>query len=177
MAENENMGNETGSNQETPKTFTQDELNAIVQDRLNRERAKYADYSELKEKAAAFDEARESEKTELQNALERAEKAESAAAALQAEKERAAAVQQIAASSGVDAGLLAMMQGSTTEQIQANADVLKAKFAAVPKYPNITDTGSGGNTSTMTKDQIYAIKSDAERLKAIKENIDLWNKE
>ena len=35
-------------NTEPEKTFTQAELDAIVGDRLKRERAKYADYSDLK---------------------------------------------------------------------------------------------------------------------------------
>ena len=33
------------------RTFTQSEMNAIIQDPLNRERSKYADYDTLKEKA------------------------------------------------------------------------------------------------------------------------------
>ena len=37
------------------RTFTQSEMNAIIQDRLNRERSKYADYEALKEKAAQLD--------------------------------------------------------------------------------------------------------------------------
>lgn len=37
------------------RTFTQSEMNAIIQDRLNRERSKYADYEALKEKAAPLD--------------------------------------------------------------------------------------------------------------------------
>lgn len=32
------------------RTFTQSEMNAIIQDRLNRERSKYADYDTLKAK-------------------------------------------------------------------------------------------------------------------------------
>ena len=52
--------------QEESKTFTQDELNAIVSDRLKREREKYADYESLKEKATKLDEIEEASKTELQ---------------------------------------------------------------------------------------------------------------
>ena len=54
--------------QEPEKTFTQSELNAIVADRLSRERGKYSDYEELKTKAAQFDAAEEARKTELQKA-------------------------------------------------------------------------------------------------------------
>lgn len=52
------------------KTFTQAEMDAIIGDRLARERQKYADYESLKEKAEKFDKAEEANKTELQKALE-----------------------------------------------------------------------------------------------------------
>lgn len=51
-------------------------MDAIIGDRLARERAKYADYSELKQKAEAYDQAEELSKSELQKATERAERAE-----------------------------------------------------------------------------------------------------
>lgn len=41
--------------QQEPRTFTQAEVNSIVADRLTRERAKYADYDDLKTKAQQFD--------------------------------------------------------------------------------------------------------------------------
>ncbi len=41
--------------QQEPRTFTQAEVNSIVADRLTRERAKYADYDDLKAKAQQFD--------------------------------------------------------------------------------------------------------------------------
>lgn len=43
--------------QQPPKTFTQDELNAIISDRLAKEKAKFADYDALKTKAAEHDKA------------------------------------------------------------------------------------------------------------------------
>lgn len=47
-------------------------MNAIISDRLSRERSKYADYDDLKAKAAQFDAAQEAGKTELQKANEKA---------------------------------------------------------------------------------------------------------
>ena len=52
------------------KTFTQAEMDAIIGERLNRMKAKYADYDELAKKAKAFDEAAEASKSELQKAVE-----------------------------------------------------------------------------------------------------------
>ena len=60
--------------QQTERTFTQAEMNAIISDRLTRERSKYADYDDLKAKAAQFDAAQEAGKTELQKANEKAAK-------------------------------------------------------------------------------------------------------
>ena len=61
----------TAAQPQEERTFTQSEMNAIIQDRLNRERGKYADYEALKEKAAQFDAAQEAGKTELQKATEK----------------------------------------------------------------------------------------------------------
>ena len=55
------------------KTFTQDEVNAIVSDRLKRANEKYADYDALKEKASKLDEIEEAQKSELQKANEKAQ--------------------------------------------------------------------------------------------------------
>ena len=68
---------ETGTqntNQEAneTKTFTQAELDAIIQDRVKRERDKYKDFEDLKIKAQKFDEQEEANKSELQKAQDRA---------------------------------------------------------------------------------------------------------
>jgi hypothetical protein len=70
-----------GTGSGTPeRTFTQSELNAIVTDRLSREREQYADYAALKEKAEKYDAAQEADKTDLQKATDKV-------AALQAQVE------------------------------------------------------------------------------------------
>lgn len=65
----ETQGN-NGSGENKNKTFTQEELDAIVRDRLARERQKYPDYEELKTKAAEYDKVQEANKTELQKTQE-----------------------------------------------------------------------------------------------------------
>lgn len=83
MAETVNQAtnqNGTGAEPQGERTFTQSELNAIVADRLGREREKYQDYTALKEKAEKYDAAQEAGKTELQKATEKV-------AALQAQVE------------------------------------------------------------------------------------------
>lgn len=58
------------------KTFTQEEVNKVVKDRLARERQKYADYDELKGKAAQLAEYEEAQKTEHEKLSEARDKAE-----------------------------------------------------------------------------------------------------
>lgn len=52
------------------KTFTQAEMDSIIEGRLARERQKYADYDDLKEKASKYDEYQAQNKTELQKEKE-----------------------------------------------------------------------------------------------------------
>ena len=59
-----------GTGGEGARTFTQEEVDTIVKDRLKREREKYADYDTLKDKASKYDQSVESSKSELQKATE-----------------------------------------------------------------------------------------------------------
>lgn len=79
--------------QEPPKTFTQEELDRIVADRLARERKKaekYADYDDIKAKLAELEAAEDERKRAEMTAAERleAEKAEALKAAEEAQAER-----------------------------------------------------------------------------------------
>lgn len=119
------------------KTFTQAEMDAIISDRLKRERAKYADYSELAKKAKAYDEAEEASKSELQKAVEERDKYKAEVDKLHAERERADLVAKVAAEQGVDAALLARMAGDVEE----NAAFLKQQAESAPKYEPVHDGG------------------------------------
>lgn len=57
-----------------PRTFTQEEVDHLIGERLFREREKYAGFEDYKAKAEKFDAAEEAAKSELQKAQERAEK-------------------------------------------------------------------------------------------------------
>jgi formate-dependent nitrite reductase cytochrome c552 subunit len=57
---------------EEPKTFNQDEVNRIVADRLKREREKFGDVEELRQKAKDYDALQEQQKSELQRAADQA---------------------------------------------------------------------------------------------------------
>lgn len=56
----------------TPETFTQEDVNRIVAERVAREKAKYAGYDDLKGKAAKFDAIQAENATELDKAVAQA---------------------------------------------------------------------------------------------------------
>ena len=95
---------ETQENEQ--RTFTQAEMNAIIQDRLARERGKYADYEALKAKAAKFDEAEEAGKTELQKANEKADALQKQVDAFTKAEQLRTVRQKVSAATGVPAELL-----------------------------------------------------------------------
>lgn len=71
-------GGESSGSGDGPKTFTQAEIDRIVENRLARERAKYSDYDDIKSKADKYEELEAAQKTELEKAQERAKAAEKA---------------------------------------------------------------------------------------------------
>lgn len=150
MNETVNQENTTATQPETePKTFTQDEVNAIVADRLNRERSKYADYENLKVKAQKYDEAEEASKTELQKATERADALQKQVDALVSANSIREIREKVAKETGVPADLL---MGEDEETCRAQAEKLKAYIA--PGYPNVKDGGEVRHpASTKTRDQ------------------------
>ena len=122
--------------QPTERTFTQAEMNAIISDRLNRERTKYADYDDLKAKAQQFDAAQEAGKTELQKANEKAAKLQAQLDSLTKANTLRELRAKVAAATGVPAELLS---GDTEESCTAQAQAI-LKFAK-PGYPILPGGG------------------------------------
>lgn len=135
------------------RTFTQSEMNAILQDRLARERGKYADYETLKAKAEQFDRAEAAEKTELQKASERAQRLQAQldsltkAAALQ--KMRAAVAEQ---TSVPQALLSADTEEACTAQAQAILNFAKQQAG----YPVVKDGGGPVQNPTGSPGEQFA---------------------
>lgn len=130
------------------RTFTQEELDAKVKSRLERERAKYADYDDLKAAAEAH--------ADYDAILAERD-------ALKASAERAAMVGRVAAEAGVPASLVALLSGSTEDELAAQAAEL-AKATKARAYPNVGDTGTG--KPPITADDIRKIKDPRERIRA-----------
>jgi len=98
------------------KTFTQDQVNRLLQDRLARQKAQFQDYEELKTKAAEFDKIAEASKTELEKAQERAAQAE----------EQAREIQERARRTLTDAAITAAASGKFADPSDAAAFIDRA---------------------------------------------------
>ncbi|MCD0450774.1 DUF4355 domain-containing protein [Actinocorallia sp. API 0066] len=124
------------------KTFTQADLDRLIAERLKREREKYADYDELKQRAQAADQAADSSKTELQKLTARVEAAEKKAAA----SELKALKSEIAQAKGLTPSQARRLQGSTREELEADADDLLEAFGGSKKdEPKDTDKETEGD--------------------------------
>lgn len=148
MQETVNQGNEATKAAEETKTFTQDELNAIVNDRLGRERAKYSDYDAMKAKAAKFDELEEANKTELQKASEKVSALQDELNAIKKSNEIRDIRAEVAKEMGIPAELLT---AETREDCEAQAKAINAYASAQIGYPTLKDGGevtkqTGGST-------------------------------
>lgn len=119
---------------------TQEDLNRIIADRVSRERAKYADYADLKSKAAEYDKVQESAKTEMQKLTERAEAAERRVAEFESRDQVAEWAKEITKDSPVPPEAL---RGSTREDLQAHFDQLNS-FIAPPATTDQTPKGLVG---------------------------------
>lgn len=135
--------NGTGAETQDTRTFTQAELNAIVQDRLNRERGKYADYDTLKEKASKWDAAEEEGKTELQKAQDQAAALQKQVDAYKKSESLRTIREKVSQETGVPADLL---WGETEDACKAQAQGI-LKYAKPDAYPEVKDGGSPGKKS------------------------------
>lgn len=108
------------------RTFTQDELNAKVRDRVGRVQAKYADYDELKAAAAELAKIKDAQKSEAERVAEALETAqrEAATARLEAARFRAAAEH------GITGKYASLLSGSDVDELNQNAELLGELIAA-----------------------------------------------
>ena len=139
-----------------PKTFTQEEVDKLMGDLRKKERARYASYDEYKAAAAERAKLTEKDKTELLKATERAEAAEARLAEREAAEAIALAAREVSKATGVPEEAL---RGSTREEIEAHAEVLKPFFAkgAAP----VVQTGSPSTETSATGDPLRDAISNA----------------
>jgi hypothetical protein len=125
---------------------SQEEFDRRIQERIARERAKFADYPELKSKADKLAEIEDRDKSELQKAIDRADELERKV--LEAEerantKEREALVERVSAAKKVPAKYLT---GATLEELEAAADEFLTDIQAIApdrKPGHVPSAGTG----------------------------------
>lgn len=147
----------TRASEETEvKTFTQEEVNQIVQDRLHKDRKDRADYDDVKAKALKYDELVEANKSDLDKAMEKYEKASAKAKELEAQldalnkaEELRQIKEKVSSETGVPAGLLT---GATEEECTAQAKLI-LEFAKPKGYAYVPDGGEVTHTSSSTAGQ------------------------
>ena len=147
--------NEKNVNTQTEeKTYTQADIDRIVGERLARERAKYADYDDMKAKAEKFTEMEEAQKSELQKAQEKSAGLEKELEALKAANAAHQLREKIAGETGVPASLLT---GDDEEAMKEQAKAILEFSGTVKKYPTVKDGGEvKPNEKTTTREQFKA---------------------
>lgn len=136
----------------TERTFTQAEVDAIVGDRLKRDRAKYSDYDDLKAKAAKFDELEEANKSELQKAVELNQTLQTELDALKNANALRDIRSKVAEETGVPMNLLT---ADTEEACRTQAEAILG-FAKPTGYPNVRDGGEVTNVGKPSTRQQFA---------------------
>lgn len=150
MAETVNQENQNGTGSETPKTFTQEQVDAMIKERVNREKQKFADYDSLKEKASKYDQAQDASKTEIQKLTEKITGLESQLTASKKNEEIRSVRDKVAKETGVPVHLLT---GETEEACTEQATKIKEfASASVPEVRDGGEAGTRGN-NTKTRDQ------------------------
>lgn len=146
MADTVDQANGTVTETQESRTFTQEEVNAIIAERIKRESAKYADYATLQEKASKFDEMEEANKSELQKATEKANALQIQLDNLTKEKEVMSIREKVSSETGVPMSLLS--KESEEECMEQAKALLAFKNQDVSSYPSVKDGGEPTNTKT-----------------------------
>lgn len=123
MSDDKNKG---GDKQDYTPPASQEELNRIITSRVEREREKFADYEDLKQKAAELDRLNESKKTDEQKTNDRITGLEEKLAAAQNDATRAR-IQAKYSICDADADLF--LTATDTEKLEAQAKALADRVA------------------------------------------------
>ena len=108
---------------------------------------------ENKSKADKLDEIEEASKTALEKATERAQKAENQVKAYKQEAQRKQWLEEVSSETGLPASVL---RGSTREEIEAHAQILKPYFEK-PSAPIVENDNMKSNTASAGKSKADAL--------------------
>lgn len=170
MSDNPNPegGKPEGADQAKPddKPFkapeSQADLDRIIEQRLARERQRYADYDSLKEKAGKYEQLEDEKKTEAQRLAEDRDGHKSRAEKAEAELMRL----QVGLDKGLTPAQAKRLTGSTKEELEADADELIATFGGSNKEPEGKPTPrlrGGGDPEEEPDEDLSKILDDVPR--------------
>ena len=148
----DNQNSQDGT-QNTEKTFTQSELDAIVKDRLKRANEKYADYESLKDKAAKYDELEAANKTELEKATEQVKTLQAELDGIKKAAEISEMRTKIATENNVPIELLT---GSTEEECTAQVTKIRELLSANGIPTGVSDGGEVNKTGKLDPGTVFA---------------------
>ena len=142
-------GSDGGGEDIQPKSFTQEQVDQIVEKRLAKERGKYKDYDELKDKAMKFDEAENAGKSELDRLKESNAALQKQIDDATAERQHAEWVSEVAKAKDVPAGLL---RGGTKEELEEHANLLHAALHPASKGAHVRNQAGTPSHQNNSKD-------------------------
>lgn len=116
---------------------TQEEFDAAIKDRLNRERQKYADYDTLKEQVGTLTTERDTYKQQVEDRDATIRKYETDSVKT-----------RIAAAKGLPASMASRLAGETEEEITQDADNLAQIFRTAKGTAPMFEGGNGGGNDT-----------------------------
>lgn len=119
------------SGQDTGKTYTQAELERLVEQRLIRERKKYTGFTDLQKKAAEYDKLQEKNKTEQERLNDQL-----AAAQVELQTYRVEKVRRAAADAAGDPTLWEFITETDSDKAEEQAKRLAARFGTPPQDGN-----------------------------------------
>jgi hypothetical protein len=126
----ENEGGKPAEGGDEFKAITsQEQLDRLIGERINRVKSQFADYDDLKAKATKLADLEEANKSEVQKEREAREAAEKERDAIKAESLRLT----VAAEKGLTPGQAKRLVGATREDLEKDADALLAEFTPAKK--------------------------------------------
>ena len=134
------------------RTFTQVELDAAIEKRLAREKAKYADYEDLKSKAAKLDELEDASKSELEKITEKATKLQARLDSMTKENEIRDIRDKVSNETGVPASLLS---GTDEETCKTQAKAI-LDFKKADMYPQVKNAGDVKPNTAKNPEEAFA---------------------
>ncbi|MBR4150841.1 MAG: hypothetical protein IKR08_05660 [Firmicutes bacterium] len=134
------------------RTFTQAEVNAMLANERRSERAKFADYEDLKSKAQLYDQQQAASQSDLEKAQSALAAVTAERDALKSEKERRGWIDEVAAETKVDASTIAMLSGKTKDELMEQARKLAPSFA----QPVGSEGGKPAGVEPGSKEQFVA---------------------